>query len=174
MCIDQCIDIYVSRHNTWIKSCGFLFILFLLQGWTRGVRYDDFWSCMIKMSPQSAFEEILLYRATAHIPDSKHCWPRSRPTSGPHGFHTGQMWAGSGPKLCCCLGFYQLQFWRRPPYQYTVQRHIHSHQCEISSRVTLTRHWTYSQSQKYIISQLIISFTRCAISERHVNLKRTN
>ncbi len=27
-----------------------------------------------------------------------------RPTSGPHGFHTGQMWAGSGPKLCCCLG----------------------------------------------------------------------
>ncbi len=140
MCIDQCINIYVSRHKTWIKSCGFLFILFLLQGWTRGVRYDHFWSWMIKMSPRSAFEEILLYRATAHIPDSKHC----RPTSGPHGFHTGQMWAGSGPKLCCCLGFYQLQFW---------------HQCEISSRVTLTGHWTYSQSQKYFICQLNISFT---------------
>ncbi len=25
---------------------------------TRGVRYDDFWSWMIKMSPRSAFEEI--------------------------------------------------------------------------------------------------------------------
>ncbi len=106
-----------------------IFILFPLQGWTRGVRYDHFWSWTIKMSPRSAFEEISLYRATAHIPDSKHC----QPTSGPHGFHTGQMWAGSGPKLCCCLGFYLLQFWRRPPYQYTVQRHVHLHQCEISS-----------------------------------------
>ncbi len=25
------------------------------------------------------------------------------PTSVPHEFHTGQMWAGSEPKLCCCL-----------------------------------------------------------------------
>ncbi len=27
-----------------------------------------------------------------------------RPTPGPHGFHTGQMWTGSGPKICCFLG----------------------------------------------------------------------
>ncbi len=140
-----------------------IFILFPLQGWTRGVRYDHFWSWTIKMSPRSAFEEISLYRATAHIPDSKHC----QPTSGPHGFHTGQMWAGSGPKLCCCLGFYLLQFWRRPPYQYTVQRHVHLHQCEISSYSHRTLN---SQSQKYFICQLIISFTRWAdmrFSERH-------
>ncbi len=47
-------------------------LVFVLLTWllphmldTRGVRYDDFWSWMIKMSPQSAFEKILYYRDTA-------------------------------------------------------------------------------------------------------------
>ncbi len=38
-----------------------------------------------------------------------------------------------------------------PTSQYTVQRDIHSHQCQLSGRVTLTGHCIYSQSQKYII-----------------------
>ncbi len=47
----------------------------------------------------------------AHIrptsgPHPAHIWP----TSVPHGFHTGQMWAGSGPKLCCCLGSFIKSF----------------------------------------------------------------
>ncbi len=33
----------------------------------RGVVYADFGSWTIKMSPRSAFEEILLHHATAHI-----------------------------------------------------------------------------------------------------------
>ncbi len=37
------------------------------------------------------------------------------------------------------------------PSQYTVQRDIYSHQCELSGRVTLTGHRTYAQSLKYII-----------------------
>ncbi len=40
--------------------------------------------------------------------------PRQQPVSAqirPHGFHVGQMWAGSGPTLCCCLG-YDCFIWR--------------------------------------------------------------
>ncbi len=39
-----------------------------------------------------------------YIPRQQAVSAQIRPTSGPHEFHTGQIWAGSGPKLCCCLG----------------------------------------------------------------------
>ncbi len=51
-------------------------------------------------------------------PHPARIWPTSVPhpahicpTSVPHGFHTGQMWAGSGPKLCCCLGSFIKSVW---------------------------------------------------------------
>ncbi len=45
---------------------------------------------------------------TVQIPRNTRQQPVSAqilPTSGPHGFHMAQIWAGSEPKLCCCLGW---------------------------------------------------------------------
>ncbi len=71
----------------------FYFIIFEGGGTTIKSCLGHIWPAAVltKMSPQSAFEEILLYRSTAYIL--------------------------SDAVLA-------------PSYQYTVQRHIHSHQLE--------------------------------------------
>jgi len=38
------------------------------------------------------------------LPRQQHSVAQIRPTSGTCGLHVDQMWAGSGPTLCCCQG----------------------------------------------------------------------
>ncbi|ROL41454.1 Calcium-dependent protein kinase 2 [Anabarilius grahami] len=56
---------------------------------------SDVWRSYVFMN------ELLILKSS---PRQQHSVAQIRPTSGKCGLHVDQMWAGSGPTLCCCLG----------------------------------------------------------------------
>ncbi len=69
------------------------------------LRREGLKSCSACKVPllKKAHVQARLKFANEHIPDSNQCRSRSGPHLARMDF-TRQMWAGSGPTLCCCLG----------------------------------------------------------------------